>query len=185
MASLPPPPNMPLQPLQADNKINRELFVGNTPPGTSELLLQHFVSAAMRRARLCDPHESPVLNARVNNKFAFVELSTTEMANKCLNLNGIPFLTAYLKISRPSKYAGPNTPTVSWQELTGQDKSSIVDPEMEKLRRELFVGNTTPESTFLASFDKFSLLQIRSDCGYAHRVYRQVHGTSGVDTGSW
>jgi RNA recognition motif. (a.k.a. RRM, RBD, or RNP domain) len=131
----------------AQDKINRELFVGNTPAGTSELLLQHFVNAAMRRAGLCEPHESPVLNARVNSKFAFVELNSTEMANKCLNLNGIPFLTAQLKICRPSKYVGPVVPAITWFQLTGQDTTNILDPETEKLQRELFVGNTTPEMT--------------------------------------
>jgi RNA recognition motif. (a.k.a. RRM, RBD, or RNP domain) len=134
-----------LNPVQ--DKISRELFVGNTPAGTSELLLQHFVNAAMRRAGLCEPHDSPVLNSRVNSKFAFVELQTVDLANKCLNLNGIPFLTAYLKISRPSKYVGPVTPAVTWQQLTGQDTSALPDPEMEKLQRELFIGNTTPEMT--------------------------------------
>lgn len=64
------------------DKINRELFVGNTPPGTSELLLLHFLSAAMKRVNLCQPHETPVLGVRVSSKFAFVELSTVEIANK-------------------------------------------------------------------------------------------------------
>jgi RNA recognition motif. (a.k.a. RRM, RBD, or RNP domain) len=137
----------PLQAGAAQDKINRELFVGNTPPGTSELLLQHFVNAAMRRVGLCAPHETPVLNARVNNKFAFVELVSSDAANRCLNLSGIPFLNAYLKISRPSKYFGPTVPVKTWQELTGQDTSVVPDPEMEKLQRELFIGNTTPEMT--------------------------------------
>jgi len=142
-----PPSIQALPPLfnNPNDKLNRELFVGNTPPGTSELLLQHFVNAAMRRAGLCAPHETVVLNARVNNKFAFVELSSAEAANKCLNLNGIPFLSAYLKISRPSKYVGPTTQAVTWQQLTGQDASQVPDPELEKLKRELFIGNTTPE----------------------------------------
>ena len=135
-------PNNPAQ-----DKINRELFVGNTPAGTSELLLQHFVNAALRRSGLCGPYESPVINARVNSKFAFVELNSIEMANKCLNLNGIPFLHVQLKICRPSKYVGPVVPAITWFQLTGQDANNMFDPELEKLQRELFVGNTTPEMT--------------------------------------
>ncbi|KAL3934106.1 MAG: hypothetical protein SGARI_003532, partial [Bacillariaceae sp.] len=71
------------------------------------------------------------------------------MANKALNLNGIPFLGAVLKVSRPSKYAGPPTPPKSWQELTGQalPQGAVLDAEQEKINRELFVGNTTPEMT--------------------------------------
>jgi hypothetical protein len=68
----------------AQDKINRELFVGNTPPGTSELLLLHFLNSAMRRVKLCQPHETPILNCRVNTKFAFVELVHAEMANRAL-----------------------------------------------------------------------------------------------------
>ena len=130
------------------DKINRELFVGNTPPGTSELLLTHFLNAAMRRVGLCQPHETPVLNSRLNPKFAFVELVTAEMANACMNMNGIPFLGAVLKISRPSKYTGPNLTGVrTWQQLTGSSlpMGAAMDAETEKMSRELFIGNTTPE----------------------------------------
>lgn len=66
------------------DKINRELFVGNTPPGTAELLLLHFLNGAMRRVKLCQPHETPILNCRVNTKFAFVELVHADMANRAL-----------------------------------------------------------------------------------------------------
>jgi hypothetical protein len=68
----------------AQDKINRELFVGNTPPGTSELLLLHFLNSAMRRVQLCQVHETPILNCRVNTKFAFIELAHADMANRAL-----------------------------------------------------------------------------------------------------
>jgi hypothetical protein len=131
----------------AQDKINRELFVGNTPEGTSEMLLLQFLNGAMRRVQLCGPHETPILNCRVNSKFAFVELVSPDMANHALNLNGIPFLGALLKVSRPSKYAGPPVPTRTWQELTGQavPVGTVLDSEQEKIKKELFVGNTTPE----------------------------------------
>ena len=133
----------------AQEKINRELFVGNTPPGTSEMLLLQFLNGAMRRVNLCGPHETPILNCRVNTKFAFIELASADMANKALNLNGIPFLGAVLKVSRPSKYAGPPVSSKTWQELTGQalPAGAVLDAEQEKIKRELFVGNTTPEMT--------------------------------------
>jgi RNA recognition motif-containing protein len=135
----------------SDMKLSRELFVGNTPPGTSELLLLHFLSAAMRRVGLCQPHEAPITEARVNSKFAFIELTSTDLANKALQLNGIPFLGSYLKVSRPSKYSGSQEVhglKSTWQELTGQEMPGVaLDAEQEKLSRELFIGNTTPEMT--------------------------------------
>ena len=134
----------------AQEKIQRELFVGNTPPGTTELLLLHFLNAAMRRVQLCGPTESPILNCRLNQKFAFVECATAEVANQAMRMNGIPFLGALLKISRPSKYQGPlNVNMGTWQELTGQTAPppAVLDADMEKMSRELFIGNTTPEMT--------------------------------------
>jgi RNA recognition motif-containing protein len=149
----------------AQEKIHRELFVGNTPPGTSEMLLSQFLNGAMRRVGLVGPQETPILNVRVNQKFAFIELASSDAANKALNLNGIPFLGAILKISRPSKYVGPHLPAKTWQELTGQPlpSNAVLDASAdEKLSRELFVGNTTPEmtETMLQEFLGNSMLQV-------------------------
>lgn len=113
------------------------------------MLLLHFLNMAMRRVKLCGPQETPILNCRVNTKFAFIELTSAEMANTALNMNGIPFLGAVLKVSRPSKYAGPHVPAKTWQQLTGQalPTGAVLDAEQEKINRELFIGNTTPEMT--------------------------------------
>mmetsp|Transcript_13523 Transcript_13523/g.19107 ORF Transcript_13523/g.19107 Transcript_13523/m.19107 type:complete len:426 (-) Transcript_13523:277-1554(-) len=148
---IPGVPNVLLNAQQAaQEKINRELFVGNTPPGTTEMLLMQFLNGAMRRVGLCDPNATPILNCRVNQKFAFVECTSAEVANKTLNLNGIPFLGALLKVSRPSKYTGPPVVASTWQQLTGQavPTDAMIDSNAEdKVMRELFVGNTTPEMT--------------------------------------
>jgi len=141
--------------LSEEEKTNRELFVGNTPLGTSEQLLIQFFNGAMQRIELCTPDQSPIVNCRVNEKFAFVECASVEDANKALNLNGIPFMGTCLRVSRPSKYAGPHIPSKTWQELTGQPvppniHTSLVD---DKVNRELFVGNTTPEMTEQALID--------------------------------
>jgi hypothetical protein len=132
----------------AQDKINRELFIGNTPPGTSEALLMQFLNGAMRRVNLCAPDATPIVACRLNQKFAFVECTSVEDANNCMNLTGIPFLGASLKVSRPSKYAGPMVPHQTWQQLTGQPLIAGMTGDVsadEKLSRELFVGNTTPE----------------------------------------
>ena len=113
------------------------------------MLLLHFLNMAMRRVKLCGPQETPILNCRVNTKFAFIELTSAEMANTALNMNGIPFLGAVLKVSRPSKYVGPHVPAKTWQQLTGQSMpvGAVLDADQEKISRELFIGNTTPEMT--------------------------------------
>jgi len=131
----------------AQTKVNRELFVGNTPPGTSEMLLLQFLNGAMRRIKLCAEDASPILQCRVNAKFAFVECASQQDANLVLNLNGIPFLGASLKVSRPSKYTGPFVPTKTWQEMTGTTGMAGIENSEDKINRELFIGNTTPEMT--------------------------------------
>lgn len=141
--------------LSDEEKINRELFVGNTPPGTSEQLLIQFFNGAMQRIKLCTTDYNPIVNCRVNEKFAFVECATVDDANKALNLNGIPFMGTCLRVSRPSKYAGPHIPSKTWQELTGQPVPPNIHTSLadDKVNRELFVGNTTPEMTETALID--------------------------------
>lgn len=138
----------PVASLSPQDKINRELFVGNTPPGTSEALLMQFLNGAMRRVNLCAPEASPIVACRLNQKFAFVECASVEDANNVMSLTGIPFLGASLKVSRPSKYCGPMVQHSTWQQLTGQPLiPGMTGDADEKLARELFVGNTTPEMT--------------------------------------
>lgn len=135
-------------------KINRELFVGNIPPGIPDMVLREFFAGAMKRTGLCSPNETPVLGVRISPKFAFMECATIDLANKALNLNGIPFMNIALRVSRPSKYTGPYVPSKTWQQLTGQPLPPGCQPVPEncppgedKIDRELFVGNTTPEMT--------------------------------------
>jgi hypothetical protein len=109
-----------------------------------------FLNGAMRRVNLCPPDGSPILACRLNQKFAFVECASVQDANNALNLTGIPFLGASLKVSRPSKYCGPFVAHSTWQQLTGQPIIPGMTGDVnadEKMSRELFVGNTTPEMT--------------------------------------
>jgi splicing factor U2AF 65 kDa subunit len=144
----------------------RELFVGNTPPGTNELVLLEFLNLAMRHVKLTNRPEGqdPIMTCRMNQKFAFVELRSAEEANRMLSLTNIPFMGALLKIGRPSKYVGPHTPAKTWQQLIAEQSGGgvtaaapvssalsvssmqgpVVDPNT-KIYRELFVGNTSPE----------------------------------------
>ena len=40
----------------------------------------------------------PIVQCRVSNKFAFVELRTVDETNAALSLNGIPFMGQMLKV---------------------------------------------------------------------------------------
>ena len=88
---------------------------------------------------------TPILNCWTNAKFDFEETATIEDANRALNLNGVPFLSTSLRVSRPFKYGGPYVPSQTRQQLTGQPlplgmvpvpENSGVGPE-EKIYREV------------------------------------------------
>merc|ERR1719413_138594 len=135
---------------QTDVPPDRELFVGNIPSDIDDKFLLNFLNGAMRQAKLCARHETPCLSAQINTgNFAFVEMMNPEYANKCLNINGVLFLNARIKVGRPKKYVGPFVVQKTWQELTGTELTidAVLDGESEKVNRELFVGNTTPEMT--------------------------------------
>jgi len=137
---------------KAADKVNRELFVGNTPSDISEAVLVNFLNGAMERVRLCETGRKPIIKCRLSAKYAFIECETVEDTNRALNLNGICFRGVSLRVSRPSKYAGLKTSYKTWQELTGQHLRSPPIPESvmsdnNKVNLELFIGNTTPEMT--------------------------------------
>jgi hypothetical protein len=96
-----------LSSLVPKDKISRELYVGNVPPGTSAALLIQFLNGEMRRVGLVGQSESAIVSCRMKSRFAFIECGTWEHAGRALNLNGIPFHGRSLRVSRPHKYAGP------------------------------------------------------------------------------
>ncbi len=134
-------------------KESKELFVGNVPAGVSDAVLKEFLNGALRQIGLAKPHEDPISGIRLAPKYCFLEFRTPDDCSHGLNLNGIPFMGQELKISRPSKYIGQMTIARTWQEITGQVPLSEDIPDFTgadsttKLQRELFVGNTNPETS--------------------------------------
>lgn len=154
------------------DKTNRELFIGNTGPDVTDQLLMQFLNAAMMKVGLALPKfpevngGKPIIQVRVAGKFAFAQTRTEVEAANLLNLNNIPFMGNYLKIIRPSKYSGPHTTSVTWQELTGMVDPNAPKPGAptgassgdasrtdtrvfaadDKIFREIFIGNTTEDT---------------------------------------
>jgi hypothetical protein len=137
-ATATPTPHFPLASLASpffvgEPKENKELFIGNTPSGVTEMVILEFLNAAMRHTGLYSGPENfePIVSCRLNSKFAFIEMRTAHDATNAMNLNNIPFLGNLLKIGRPSKYHGPVTPNVTWQELIsgpGYNKLKPMEP---------------------------------------------------------
>eukprot|EP00586_Coscinodiscus_wailesii_P001629 CAMPEP_0172485474 /NCGR_PEP_ID=MMETSP1066-20121228/13508_1 /TAXON_ID=671091 /ORGANISM="Coscinodiscus wailesii, Strain CCMP2513" /LENGTH=508 /DNA_ID=CAMNT_0013250759 /DNA_START=556 /DNA_END=2082 /DNA_ORIENTATION=+ len=137
-----------MMPVIADNKVNRELFIGNTTSEMTEMGLASFLNNAMEKVKMTTAPGSSITACHIRGKFGFVELRSVEETNNALNLNNIPYKGINLKISRPSKYAGPQYPVRTWQELTGEanatdQKALVADGTITD--RELFLGNITSE----------------------------------------
>ena len=154
-----------------NNKIkNTQLFVGNIPSGIEGKVIQEFLNTAMKQSGLVplDTTEPPIsnINLGLSNKFGFLECIGEKEAQAALNLNGIPFLNVYLKVSRPDKFddscESGMIKSKTWQEVIGQpmlpDKvlESIgvgpvhVEKSLEtftKSFRDIFVGNISDQMT--------------------------------------
>lgn len=137
----------------ANTKPRRELFVGNTPPGTTERMLLDHLNSAMTTMNMTTAAGQALIQCRVSSNFAFVELRSIEECDRALSLTGIPFMGHILKIGRPSKYDGPITSASSWQQLLlegGFDASAAATAgsgDADKVCRELFIGNTNDKMT--------------------------------------
>ena len=98
-------------------KINRELFVGNTTPEMTESMLKEFLGNALMQVGLNIQPGNPITACRVSGKFAFVELRSPEEAANALNLNQIPFMGTALRVGRPSKWSGPPDNHGNWEDI--------------------------------------------------------------------
>jgi len=88
-----------------EDKIRRELFVGNTTPAMTETSIRAFLGLlALQTRQLVGPGD-PIVSLRLSGHFAFVELRSIEETDALLRFNGVPFFGASLRIGRPSKFA--------------------------------------------------------------------------------
>ena len=83
----------------------------------TEVALREFIGGAMHKMGLANAADNPVVQVRLNGRFAFVEFRTVEETANASNLNGIPFMGQPLKINRPTKYDGPSIPYFGWDDL--------------------------------------------------------------------
>lgn len=94
----------------AATKPQRELYVGNLPPGVTVPQLTDFLNAAMKQLGLATS-QSTVISAWVSGDghYAFTEFRTVEETNAALTyLNGLQIGAYQLRVGRPKSF-GPNS----------------------------------------------------------------------------
>ncbi|KAG5189690.1 U2 small nuclear ribonucleoprotein auxiliary factor large subunit [Tribonema minus] len=118
-----PLPSIAAQPaggsgLDPATKVYRELYIGNTQPTMTEAAIAEFLGTTLQKVGLATAAPgNPVVLARSNGNFCFIEMRSIEDTNAMLNLNGIPFMGSTLRIGRPAKYPGPMTPAMTWPDI--------------------------------------------------------------------
>ena len=127
-----------------------QLFIGNIPHQCLGGELREFLNTAARQGGLKIAPQLPgeaIINIRVSNRFAFAEFASADECSLGLNLNGIKFKGHCLNITRPKKYRGPSSPSVSWY-----DWINVKINEQPSLRN-VVVGLTTEQEhqQFLAA----------------------------------
>jgi RNA recognition motif-containing protein len=139
----------------------RELFIGNTQPGTNETHLQDFLGSAIQQVGLTIAPGNPIVSTRVSMKFAFIELRSIDEADLMLNLNNIPYLGMPLKVGRPTKYSGPPVQAVSWDELMVKIMTGDMNSLPENVKRVL-----PPPSFVIRLANMVTLGDLREDKAY-------------------
>eukprot|EP01138_Halocafeteria_seosinensis_P006704 gb/GECG01006853.1/.p1 GENE.gb/GECG01006853.1/~~gb/GECG01006853.1/.p1 ORF type:complete len:630 (+),score=116.76 gb/GECG01006853.1/:1-1890(+) len=87
-------------------RVERELYVGNLPSGIQPKQIHDFFKAAMKHLGVLKS-ENPIQAVRPagpQERFCFIEFSSTEEANSATLLSGINLLGMPLKIGRPKSY---------------------------------------------------------------------------------
>ena len=98
-------------------KVNRELFVGNTTQEMTDQMLVDFLGSAMEQVGLSVMEGNPISSCEMFGKYAFVELRTPRETANALNLNNIPFMGSNLQITRPSKWQGQWDKHSNWENI--------------------------------------------------------------------
>mmetsp|Transcript_29010 Transcript_29010/g.35318 ORF Transcript_29010/g.35318 Transcript_29010/m.35318 type:complete len:313 (-) Transcript_29010:310-1248(-) len=89
---------------RASDRLGCRIHAGNLPCGVSSQVLVQFLNRAMHRSKLCPDDCRPVVRCRMSKKFAFVDCTSMEDANKALQLDGVSLLGSKLRVSLPCRY---------------------------------------------------------------------------------
>jgi RNA recognition motif-containing protein len=99
---------------EKQDKINRELHIGNTNPALQPAQLQSFLNAAMVQGGLATAPGPSVVTVRCSGKFAFAEFRSIDEANNAMNLLGIILMGRPLKIARSRDFNGKEVQVTPW-----------------------------------------------------------------------
>ena len=136
---------------------NLALYVGNVSPNATSALLKMFFGSAMEQLGLSSAAGSPVSSARLfRGGYAFIRLRTADEATYGLCLDQIPFMETRLAVSRPSKWRGPKSDILNWEEIMDLYRQPPCDQSVELSRQPKIgkPGTDNHRSVMEESFDQ-------------------------------
>eukprot|EP01022_Parablepharisma_sp_SALTPOND_P018902 TRINITY_DN3152_c0_g1_i1.p1 TRINITY_DN3152_c0_g1~~TRINITY_DN3152_c0_g1_i1.p1 ORF type:complete len:519 (+),score=45.92 TRINITY_DN3152_c0_g1_i1:123-1679(+) len=92
------------------SKYERELYIGNLPPGLTNNQLAELLNHALIRLGAVTEPGDPIVNAWVggDGRYAFVVFRSIEETNKALALKGVSIMGYQIKVSKIKMTARPN-----------------------------------------------------------------------------
>lgn len=171
-------PQMPSMP---GSKKQRELYVGNLPPESTELELTTLFTQLLSA---CDGY-NPILgppcpNASIagGHTFAFVEFRDEQLCETAMQFNGITLHGRALKIGHPNGYIVPmmaaqglKVPAELMEKL-GLAASGALPPGStdNKRQRELYVGNLTVGAVTAQMLKELFAVPLATIPGHDHSI---------------
>lgn len=146
----------------------RRLYFGNLPLqlGLTETQFQEVVWDEMKRRKLCNSQQNPVLCvwfAPDRGNYGFVEFATIEETESALSLDGMKCLGAKLSVSRPSDYTNVVLPgsgaRMSVNPVQTEAALGAVDFDRDGTRFIRFVGICTKKDIEDSEDSWFDVLQ--------------------------
>jgi len=133
-----------LKPINTDKNAQsrqaRRLYVGNLPPGTSDLEVAEFFNHAMSTSKVVkDDNPEPVIAVQMNpvQNFAFLEFTCTEDASAGMAFDGVAMKGYSLKIRRPKDYKPEYEINGIGQRLL---MGGIISTNVEEGPNKIFIG---------------------------------------------
>ena len=107
---------MAIPAIPQNDKLERELYIGNIPGGTTPEELVAFLGSICETMKLNTQPGNPIVGARIKtptDRFAFIECrSNQETANLATGLYNVEYMGCVLRVRRPASYEQKKVPSM-------------------------------------------------------------------------
>jgi len=136
-------------PAPQNDKLERELYIGNIPGGTTPEELVAFLGSICETMKLNTQPGNPVIGARIKSptdRFAFIECrSNQETANLATGLYNVEYMGCVLRVRRPASYEQKKVPSM-------EDSLAGLLPDGMTSAQAMALAAATPAASMVENF---------------------------------